>query len=68
MHQAKLTHCLYDCCYFIDERPAGEAEYEEAKRKHPGSFPGVALYLTHTAPREGVVACRRQILPENEAS
>jgi len=68
MRQARPTHCLYGCCYFIDERPAGVAEYEEAKRKHPGSFPGVALYLDHTAPLEGIVACRRPILAENEAS
>lgn len=58
MQQDKLEHCTNRCCLFINGKPASEAEYEEAKKRHPGSYPGVEPG-GRNAVLETMIACRK---------
>jgi hypothetical protein len=57
MGNDNLTHCFNGCCFFINGLVATREKYEEAKRLHPGSMPGIGP-RGRNAMLEGFVVCR----------
>lgn len=58
MEQVSLTQCQNGCCHFIDGKPARREEYEEAKKRHPGAYPGVPPGHRN-AIWYGIIACQK---------
>ncbi len=59
MDQEKLERCSNGCCHSVGGKEVTKAEYEEAKRRHPGVYP--AIKPGHrNANLETVISCRRQ--------
>jgi len=41
MRPPKLLRCFKGCCRFIDGLPVTAADYDEAVKRHPGSYPAI---------------------------
>jgi hypothetical protein len=57
MNPEKLERCGNGCCYFVDGKAVTKEEYEEAIKRHPGSYPAIREGQRN-AMLEGVIACR----------
>jgi hypothetical protein len=60
--QARLECCNSGCCYFADGKAVTATEYEEAKARHPGHYPGTGQGQRN-ATHETVIACRSGVRP-----
>jgi hypothetical protein len=60
---SKLAHCLNGCCFFVDGTTVTEAEYQEARRRHPASFPSTPPG-GRTVEIEAIVACQKSRLDQ----
>jgi hypothetical protein len=57
VRNANLTRCFNGCCFSINGLVATREKYEEARRLHPGSMPGIGP-RGRNAMLEGFVVCR----------
>jgi hypothetical protein len=56
-HQERLEHCANGCCQIVDGKIVTSTEYEQAKARHPGNYPGIGPGQRN-AIVEHKIACR----------
>jgi hypothetical protein len=60
MAQQTLQSCANGCCRLVDGKQVSEAEYQQAKMRHPGNYVGVAPGQRN-AIVEHRIACRSAV-------
>jgi hypothetical protein len=57
MRQQELKRCVGGCCRFVDGVSVNEKDYEDALKRHPGSYIGIERGKRN-ANMETIIECR----------